>query len=107
MQYFVFWVAAKYEMVYIVRGPLAKIAYGAYFIVSPLSFKKTFYTHPDFNGALLYFSNWGALICWGPGQVAPLPPPPLGGPASLYLQTYINGQDKLTELIHLAKRIKG
>ena len=30
-----------------------------------------------------YFSSWGPLLVWGPGQVAPLPPPPLGGPAGL------------------------
>ena len=75
MQYFVSWVASKCEMVYTVRGPLAKNAYRAYFKGGPLNFKKSFYTHPDFNGALLYFSNWGPLIGWGPGQVSPPVPP--------------------------------
>ena len=27
-----------------------------------------------------YFSSWGPLLAWGPGQVAPPCPPPLGGP---------------------------
>lgn len=51
------------------------------------------YNCPDFDGALLnftigYFSNcgslvgWGPSVGWGPGQVAALPPPPLGGPDS-------------------------
>ena len=27
-----------------------------------------------------YFSSWGPLLVWGPGQVAPPPAPPPGGP---------------------------
>ena len=71
MNYFVkcnisfFWVAFKYEMVYKVREPRAKNAYGAYFKGGPLNLK-TFFTL--------------AAILMGPcaiskiGKVAPLPP---------------------------------
>ena len=34
-----------------------------------------------------YFSSWGLLLVWGPGQVAPPSalPPPLGGPVDMII----------------------
>ena len=32
---------------------------------------------------LEYFSSWGPLLVWGPGQIAPLPPPPSRWPCQL------------------------
>ena len=51
-----------------------------------------------------YFSSWGPLLVWGPGQVAPCPPPPLDGTGykSDFYQNFTKGSLVRVEL-HIVK----
>ena len=54
---------------------------------------------PDFDGALINFRIFlklGPLLAWGPGQVVPYPPPPLGGPVDILQQTCYQRADTRT-----------